>query len=110
MGEREPKNSGEGSQPEEEIPEPLFDFGQVVGTPGALQAMDEAEQNPFGLLLRHVTGDWGDLPDEDIEENRLSVEKGYRVFSSYELETGNKVWVITEWDRSVTTFLLPSEY
>ncbi len=88
----------------------LFDLGQVVGTPGALQAMQEAEQDPLELLVRHVTGDWGDLPDEDLAENELSVERGLRVFSSYKLNTGAKVWVITEWDRSVTTFLLPAEY
>jgi len=88
----------------------LFDLGQVAGTPGALQAMQEAEQDPLELLVRHATGDWGDLPDEDLAENELSVERGLRVFSSYKLKTGAKVWVITEWDRSVTTFLLPAEY
>ena len=95
---------------EKENIEPLFDLGQIVGTPGALQAMQEAEQDPLELLVRHVTGDWGDLPDEDLAENELSVERGLRVFSSYKLNTGAKVWVITEWDRSVTTFLLPAEY
>jgi hypothetical protein len=91
-------------------PEPLFDLGQVVATPGAIAALQEAQQDPAGLLLRHVTGDWGSLDDEDVEENNLSVEKGFRILSSYELETGVKVWVITEGDRSATTFLLPSEY
>ena len=89
---------------------PLFSLGQVVGTPGALQALEEAELNPAELLIRHVTGDLGDLPDEDKEENAFSVEKGFRILSSYKLESGAKIWLITEWDRSVTTFLLPSEY
>ena len=112
MGELEPRwPSTEGSQIEgENKPEPLFDLGQIVGTPGALQALKAAELNPAELLIRHVTGDWGDLPDEDKEENALSVEKGFRIFSSYKLESGAKIWLITEWDRSVTTFLLPSEY
>jgi hypothetical protein len=57
-----------------------------------------------------VTGDWGDLEDEDKKENNFSVELGFRILSVYELETGGKVWVITEYDRSVTTILLPEEY
>ena len=91
-------------------PEPLFGLGQVVATPGALQALQDAEQDPAELLRRHVSGDWGDLVDEDKKENELSVENGYRIFSAYELNAGVKVWVITESDRSVTTFLLPDEY
>ena len=65
---------------------------------------------PFELLHRHVTGDWGDLEDEDKKENELSVKEGFRILSAYSLETDVKVWIITEWDRSVTTILLPGEY
>ncbi len=72
--------------------------------------MEKAEQEPVELLLRHVTGDWGDLDDEDKKENELSVKKGFRILSAYTLETDVKVWIITEWDRSVTTILLPNEY
>ena len=89
---------------------PLFELGQVVGTPGALQALTEAGQLPAEFLARHVTGDWGDLCDEDKEENELSVEQGFRILSAYKLQTGAKVWVITEADRSATTILLPDEY
>ncbi len=88
----------------------LFDLGQVVGTPGALQAIQDAEQNPLEFLVRHVTGDWGDLDDVDKEENDRSVTMGYRILSAYKLASGTKIWIITEWDRSVTTYLLPQEY
>src|SRR5688500_6327908 len=110
MGELEPRNLGDNKDPNSEDLKPLFDLGEVVGTPGALQALQEAEQNPLGLLVRHVTGDWGDLDDEDKAENDLSVEKGFRILSSYQLQTGVKVWLITESDRSATTFLLPEDY
>jgi len=112
MREKEPRAPGESRQPgdEDSDPRPRFRLGQVVGTPGALQALRDAGQLPAELLARHVTGDWGDLPDEDKAENELSVEKGFRVFSAYKLHAGVKVWVITEWDRSVTTILLPDEY
>ncbi len=91
-------------------PEPLFDLGQLVATSGALEALKDAEQNPAELIDRHVIGDWGDLEDEDKKENELSLARGFRIFSSYKLNSGTRVWVITEADRSATTILLPDEY
>jgi hypothetical protein len=70
--------------------------------------MEYAEVIPQNLLARHVSGDWGDLGDEDKAENELSVEKGFRILSSYKLNTGATIWIITEADRSATTFLLGS--
>jgi hypothetical protein len=89
---------------------PLFPLGQIVATRGALEALDEADQTPEEFITRHVTGDWGILPKEDIQENEFSLKHGLRIFSSYELRTGTKLWLITEADRSVSTLLLPSEY
>jgi hypothetical protein len=88
----------------------LFSLGLIVATPGALQALEDAGQMSFEFIQRHVTGDWSEMVEEDQEENRRSVERGNRVFSSYKLSTNQKLWVITEWDRSVTTLLLPNEY
>jgi hypothetical protein len=112
MVEREPSLPGEGEE-NDNAPEqlkPLFELGQLVGTPGALRALQEAEQDPLELLARHVTGDWGELDDEDKKENDFSVEHGFRILSALTVSTGVKVWVITEWDRSATTILLPDEY
>ena len=88
----------------------LFDLGQIVSTPGALDALEEADQESVDFLVRHVTGDWGELPPEDVKENEFSVEHDFRILSAYTLNTGVKIWIITEADRSATTFLLPSEY
>ena len=55
-------------------------------------------------------GDWGELPPEDVRENEWSLAHGARLFSSYRTRTDEKLWVITERDRSVTTLLLPEEY
>jgi hypothetical protein len=96
--------------PSDSEPKALFALGQLVATPGALEKIQEAEQSPLELIARHVTGDWGELDEEDRNENKLSLEKGYRILSAYILRSGVKVWVITEADRSVTTVLLPSEY
>ena len=87
-----------------------FSLGQVVATPGALEALEEAAVVPAALLGRHLVGDWGEVPPEDAAENELSVKQGFRILSAYTLPTGVKVWIITEADRSATTLLLPSEY
>ena len=89
---------------------PRFLLGQVVATPGALEALRAAGQLPFAFLYRHQSGDWGDLCEEDKAENELSVEQGFRILSAYTLATGVKIWLITEADRSYSTFLLPQEY
>ena len=89
---------------------PLFKLGMLAATPGALEAMRQAEQQPSELLHRHLIGDWGDLDDADKRENVLSVKRGHRILSAYTLATGEKVWVITEASREATTILLPSEY
>ena len=91
-------------------PKPLFSLGQLVGTPGALEALAEVQKEPLELLARHVSGDWGELEEEDRAENDFSVKNDLRILSAYTLESGVKVWVITEADRSATTILLPSEY
>jgi hypothetical protein len=111
MGENEPFIRREWGRPKQDDElKPLFDLGRIVGTPGALDALIAAKHEPVDLLIRHVTGDWGDLENEDKKENELSVKEGFRILSAYHFETGAKVWVITEWDRSVTTILLPEEY
>lgn len=88
----------------------LFALGQVVATPGALDAIAAADQTPLALVQRHQTGDWGEVPPEDKVENDWSVQHGLRILSAYTLTTGVKIWLITEADRSYTTLLLPSEY
>jgi hypothetical protein len=87
-----------------------FPLGQVVATPGALSALEKAEQLPAEFLDRHVNGDWGDVPDPDKQENELSVAQGGRILSVYTTSAGDRIWILTEADRSVTSILLPSEY
>ena len=88
----------------------LFPLGRVVATPGALSALQKAEQQPSEFLDRHVNGDWGDVPEEDKRENEFSVQHGFRILSAYTTTAGDKIWLLTEADRSFTTFLLPEEY
>jgi hypothetical protein len=90
--------------------EPKFPTGHLVATPGALAALTKNGQSATEFLSRHVRGDWGDVPPEDARENELSVAKGFRILSAYELNDGTRIWVLTEADRSTTCVLLPEEY
>jgi hypothetical protein len=84
-------------------------LGRVVATPGALKVLAQAGKDPAHYLVRHASGDWGDLDNHDRRENKHSLEHGWRIVSSYPVgET--TIWIITEADRSVTTVLLPEEY
>jgi len=89
---------------------PRFALGQVVATPGALDALQAAGQTAMELLQRHVVLDPGELDEEDQQTNEEAVTNGDRVLSSYLLRDGTKIWVITEADRSSTCVLLPDEY
>lgn len=89
---------------------PRFRLGNLVATPGALQTLEAAEVDTFHLVLRHAKGDWGDLDAEDKQSNEDALKHGDRLLSAYKLPTGEKVWIITEADRSSTTILRPDEY
>ena len=86
---------------------PRFALGTVVATPGALAALEKAGQLPQEFLHRHVTGDWGTLDEQDRQANERAVEGEGRILSAYSTKLGERLWLITEWDRSATTILLP---
>lgn len=89
---------------------PKFPLGQVVATPGAVEAFARNRHSPTTFVRRHIKGDWGDLDDDNKEENEFSLQRGLRLLSAYRLKDGTRIWIITEADRSVTTILLPTEY
>lgn len=62
------------------------------------------------FLIRLVCGDWGDLDEHDRRENELSARERFRILSSYNLPNAERLWIITEADRGVTTLLRPDEY
>ena len=87
-----------------------FEPGQIVATPGVLEEFRASGEDPLTYLVRHLNGDWGDLSADDVRENELSLEHGWRILSCYTLSNGTRIWFITEADRSATTILLPEEY
>ena len=85
-----------------------FPLGQIVATSTALKELDQ--DDILAAIQRHQAGDWGELPDEDRQENELSLQQGFPLLSAYRSTAGVKFWIITEADRSVTTVLLPEDY
>ncbi len=88
----------------------LFRAGVVVATPAALEALEEANEDPSVYLNRHLSGDWGDLEEFDKLQNESALENDCRILSAYHLKNGTHIWIITEADRSSTCLLLPSDY
>jgi hypothetical protein len=91
-----------------EVPSVLFPLGQLVITRGAEEALSPMDTSL--ALERHAAGDWGEVDEADKRENELSLREGFRLLSAYRSERGDRFWIITEADRSVTTILLPDEY
>jgi len=87
-----------------------FDVGRVVMTRTVNELVERGEVSPMALLRRHVTGDWGDVPEEDRQSNEQALIHGDRLLSSYRIGESLTVWIITEADRSATTLLLPDDY
>ena len=90
-----------------EIMKPRFPVGMTYATPGALALNVDLTR----YLHRHHCGDWGDeLCAEDKAANEQALKEGSRLLSCYRTPAGDRLYIITEWDRSVTTIMLPSEY
>lgn len=89
-----------------------FKLGQTVVT----RAINERMKEDSGFqdfvkksLSRYINRDWGDTCSEDARANDEAVREGERVLAVY-IYKGETIWIITEWDRSVTTILFPSDY
>jgi len=87
---------------------PKFAIGQLVVTPGVADTLTPREL--LAALRRHRRGDWGMVCPEDMESNDKALQRGCRLLSAFETGQGVKFWILTEWDRSVTTVLFPHEY
>jgi len=88
----------------------LFALGEIRVSPGVRDALDESAQEPIEFLMRHVTGDWGQVTAPEKEENERALAGGRRIASAYDTAEGIRIWVITEYDHSATTLTRPSEY
>ena len=85
-----------------------FPLGRIVATPNALAHLSPADI--LNAILRHQAGDWGEVSEEDRQENELSLQQGLRLLSVYHTARNVKFYVITEAGRDITTLLLPEDY
>jgi len=93
-----------------------FSLGQIVATRGALAAVPPGRM--MDALARHRRGDWGCVCRDDAAANDRALDEGERLLSAYPIDPAkpakgygaNVFWIITEADRSATTYLLPDEY
>ena len=99
------------------MPEPKFEMGRLVMTTALQHDLEESDtekgwHDEINLLVsRHLFGDFGDMDEQDTAQNNAGIESGEdRVFSSYTTTKGIRIWIITEWDRSITTLLRPEDY
>lgn len=97
-------------------PKRRFQLGQILATPGAIEALTRNNSTGAELLLRHVRGDWGEVDEEDRQANEEALRDGSRLLSAYVLPDGTRLWIIKEaviddpGRRAATTMLLPEEY
>ena len=94
-------------------PPALFSLGNVVATPAALALIERHGASVPQLLNLHQTGDWREMSKEDRDNNWQAAFGGARVLSAFNIGSADqpvKIWIITEWDRSVTTILRPQDY
>ena len=89
-----------------DAPGPKFALGRTMITAGALAALRPEEV--LTALGRHAAGDWGDVDRDDWQANERALREATRLVSVYRLS--RKFYIITEWDRSLTTILLPEDY
>ena len=85
-----------------------FKLGRTVATPHVMKVVPRVEV--IAALRRHQNCDWGDVCPQDKWSNDKAVKTGDRLLSVYHSKDGIKFWIITEWDRSATTVLLPEDY
>lgn len=90
--------------------EPRFDLGRIVATPGALQALEQSGESAAQIIGQHHAGCWGDVCEDDAAANEQALEDGERILSVYHTAKGQKLYVITEADRSSTCLLKVDEY
>ncbi len=91
-----------------------FELGCVVMTLGVFTRMDtepEFERFVHGSLRRFADCDWGDTCPEDRALDDEAVKNDERILAVYNYKSeSDRIWIITEWDRSATTILFLNEY
>ncbi len=81
----------------------------TMGVNDLIADNEEFAKGVCGAIARFKNKDWGDLCDEDKKTNDNAEIFKDRILARYNISP-KPIYIITEWDRSVTTILFPSEY
>lgn len=96
-----------------------FALGNVVATKNVWELIESNEvfsQFVTICLSRYIANDWGEMDSEDLKASDHAVRNGERIYASYQIPEDiegtfdDRLWIFTEWDRSVTTLLFPGDY
>ena len=89
----------------------LFELGQITITPAAISVIARFKVPIGDLLDRHEKGDYGEVSETDWRENTLALlpESVERIMSVYNLGS-EKLWIITDPDRKLTTLLIEDDF
>lgn len=90
-------------------PPKVLPVGELIIEAEIARWMLEGRLDPFPWLRRHLADDWGELTDQERRGNAYAIVHGGEIFSSYRTDTGRTLWIVSEWDRRVTTLMLSSE-
>ena len=85
-----------------------FSLGKLYMTQGVMNGVSALDI--WHAVIRHAECDWGEVGEEDWESNDAALKDDARLLSVYRASNAKRFWIITEWDRSATTVLLPMEY
>ena len=87
-----------------------FQAGQLLMTAAVSALVAKGTVDPWPYLTRHLHGDWGDIGPQDARANQAALRDGNQLFSAYQVAPELRIWIITDWDRSRTTLMLPDDY
>ncbi|MGC4044734.1 MAG: hypothetical protein QM758_13155 [Armatimonas sp.] len=87
-----------------------FNLGTIHLSVAAFEALVRNEAGLVELLQRHRTGDFGEMPYDDKQVNEKSIRQGGRILSSYPLEDGTVIWIITGAGWTTTSVMVREEY
>ena len=97
---------------------PLFELGELVATPAALELLAQSDVSLLDIIRRHGELDPGVLPASDAHANADALKNGARIMSAFVVTvagTSHKVWAISDaigddGHRASTCVLLPDDY
>lgn len=88
----------------------MFELGKIAVTHSAESALRDSQQSAEEFIARHRSGDWGDITEETRRANEEGLRDGLKLESIYHTRRGEKLLVVTDADRALTSVMTPEEF